>query len=321
MRWITAAVASLLASVVCAAPGSRSRGLLNPMRPSLEKRMEEMAYGALGRRQTAGADGDLNAGGINMTQWENTTLSACISTLSTLPAATNPSGMAICYNLVQLDTDNGTFMADLRLFQVSPPTGDFEDVAPQQMKGGLSFNGATGREINGQQLKARGLADGSLFKRQQSSGPTFLRTYMIIGRINSDKWQPPMTMAKIEPLVMPIFTLTATNAVGRTVRTSVSSNEAAFVSGVFSKEVVLSPFSLASLAVQNATAELKAGRAAFVLPGVNLLIFPVGLVITGIWTAAGVGVYAFGTYERYQFRESYRRRKALASSKSFAVRI
>jgi hypothetical protein len=120
---------------------------------------------------------------------------------------------------------------------------------------------------------------------------------------------------------MPIFTLTATNAAGKTVSTNVSSNEAAFVNGIFSQEVVLSPFSLASLAVQNSTAELRAGSIAFVLPGVNILIFPIGLVITGFWTVAGVGAYAFGTYERYNYRESYRRRKAMAGSKSYAMRI
>jgi len=195
MIWITAAVASLLATGVYGAPGSIVGGFLDPRRPSLEARLEDIAYGVLEKRQTTdtGAGADVG-GGINMTQWENETLSACTATLSTLSTATNPSGMAICYNLVQLDTNLGTFMADLRLFQVSPPSGDFEGIPAQQMKGGLSFSGATASKVNGQQLKVRGMADGNLSKRQQDSGPTFLRTYMIIGRINNDQMQPPMTM-------------------------------------------------------------------------------------------------------------------------------
>jgi hypothetical protein len=199
MIWIIAAVASVLATGVYGAPGSVVGGLLDPRRPLLEARLEDVAYGTLGKRQTTGTDAGTDAGtsvsgGINMTQWENETLSACRATLSTLSTATNPSGMAICYNLVQLDTNLGTFMADLRLFQLSPPSGDFEGIPPQQMKGGLSFSGATASKVNGQQLKARGMADGKLSKRQQDSGPTFLRTYMIIGRINNDQMQPPMTM-------------------------------------------------------------------------------------------------------------------------------
>jgi hypothetical protein len=120
---------------------------------------------------------------------------------------------------------------------------------------------------------------------------------------------------------MPIFTLTAKNAAGQTVSTNVSSNEAVFVHGIFSNEVVLSSFGMAALAEQNATAAVRAGRTAFVLPGVNILIFPTGLVITSIWMVAGVAAYGYGTYERYNYRESYRRRKAMAGSKSYATRI
>ncbi len=120
---------------------------------------------------------------------------------------------------------------------------------------------------------------------------------------------------------MPIFTLAATDATGQTISTNVSSSEAAFVNGIFAKEVVLSTFGQASLAVQNITAELEAGRVAFVLPGVNLLIFPVGLVVTSFWILVGVAAYGYGTYERYNYRETYRRRKAMAGGKAYASRI
>ncbi|KAJ2977316.1 hypothetical protein NUW58_g7849 [Xylaria curta] len=307
MILITAAVASLLATQVCGAPSSIVGGLLGSSRPSLERRVEERAYELLERRQTPTATPS------NMTQWDTDTLSACMTTLSTLSAASNPSGMAVCYNVVQLDTNRGEFMADLRLFAVSPPAGSWAGIPLQQMEGGLRFTGATASEINGQQLSGRDVSSHYRAKRQ-SEGPTLQRTYMIVGRINEDQMVPPMTIQKIEPLIMPIFTLTAKDATGKTVSTNVSSNEAAFVHGIFSKEVVLSPFNLASIAVQDITEELKAGRVAFVLPGMNLLIFPVGLVITSIWMALGVGAYAFGTYERYNYRESYRRRKAMAGS-------
>ncbi|KAI8626536.1 hypothetical protein F5Y19DRAFT_446015 [Xylariaceae sp. FL1651] len=313
MIWITAAVASLFAARVYGAPGSIVEDLLGAGRPTLESRMENMAYGALQRRQNTNTP-------LNMTQWNADTMAACMATLSTLPTASNPSGMAVCYNLPQLDTNTGSFMADLRLFQVSTPSGAFAGIPPQQIQGGVVFNGATASEVNGQPVAPRDMKNSFLVKRQ-ASAPTLLRTYMIVGKINSDQMVPPMTMEKIEPLVMPIFTLSAKNAAGDIVTTNVSSNEATFVNGIFSREVVLSTFSMASLSVQNATAELKAGKVAFVLPGVNILIFPVGLVFTGVWTLAGVGAYAFGTYERYNYRESYRRRKALSGSKSYATRI
>ncbi|TRX93548.1 hypothetical protein FHL15_005520 [Xylaria flabelliformis] len=314
MFLITAAVASLLAVQVHGAPGSIMGGLLGSRRVSLEDRVGETAYELLERRQTPSADT------LNMTQWDSDTLAACTTTLSTLPSASNPSGMAVCYNIAQLNTDKGEFMADLRLFEISQPSGAWAGIPLQQMQGGVRFTGATASEINGQRVASRSL-ERQYFSKRQSQGPTLHRTYMIVGKINQDQMVPPMTIQKIEPLIMPIFTLSAKDATGQTVTTNVSSNEAAFVNGIFSKEVVLSPFGMASLAVQNITTELKAGNVAFVLPGVNLLIFPIGLVITSFWMVLGVGVYAFGTYERYNYRESYRRRKAMAGSKSYATRI
>jgi hypothetical protein len=107
---------------------------------------------------------------------------------------------------------------------------------------------------------------------------------------------------------MPVLTLSATNSQGRQVSTNVSSNEAAFVTGVFSQEIVMSDFRLAELAVEDEVARLKNGTSAFVLPGVQIMIFPIGLVITSVWMVIGIAAYAMGTYNRYNFRENYRRR-------------
>lgn len=120
---------------------------------------------------------------------------------------------------------------------------------------------------------------------------------------------------------MPTVTLTGKNLEGQQVSTNVSSNEAAFVNGIFSTDVVMSDFALASLAVENITAQMLEGTVAFVLPGVNILIFPVGLIITSIWLVVGFGFYAFGTYERYNYRDTYRRRKARAEGKPANARI
>lgn len=109
---------------------------------------------------------------------------------------------------------------------------------------------------------------------------------------------------------MPVVTLKAVDGNGQTVSTTVSSNEAAFVAGVFSQEVVMSTFRLAELAVEEEVARLKNGTTAFVLPGVQLLIFPIGLIITSVWMVIGITAYAAGTYARYNFRESHRRMMA-----------
>lgn len=113
---------------------------------------------------------------------------------------------------------------------------------------------------------------------------------------------------------MPILTLTAVNATGQTISTNVSSNEAAFVTGVFSKEIIMSDFALASAAVDAVVEGLRNGTVAFVLPGVQILIFPVGLIITSIWLVLGVAAYGYGTYMRIAYAEQFKRRSAVAGN-------
>ena len=122
--------------------------------------------------------------------------------------------------------------------------------------------------------------------------------------------------AEIEPLVMPVLTLTAEDQTGQKVATNVSSNEAVFVTGVFSQEVVMSDFARASAAVEDVMALMQNGTVAFVMPGVQIMIYPIGLIITGSWLALGVLAYGIGTYDRIRFRESYRRRSARAMDTS-----
>lgn len=118
--------------------------------------------------------------------------------------------------------------------------------------------------------------------------------------------------AKLEAWVLPVVTLKATDATGKEVKTQVSSNEASFVAGEFVNDQVMTNQRLAELAVEKMIEGLENGTVAFVLPGVQIMIFPIGLIITSIWLGLGLAAYGFGTYERYNFREAYRRRVALA---------
>ena len=119
---------------------------------------------------------------------------------------------------------------------------------------------------------------------------------------------------------MPVVTLSGVNPGGKTVSTNVSSNEAAFVAGVFSQSVVLSNAAIAQVAVNNAVERLQNGTDAFVLPGTKILIFPIGLVVTGIWTVLGIAAYVAGTIARIGFADQYKRRTQMMS-KGGASRI
>ncbi len=120
---------------------------------------------------------------------------------------------------------------------------------------------------------------------------------------------------------MPTVTLTAVNPSGQTIATNVSSNEAAFVAGVFSLTIIMSDFSRAQAAVDDIINSLQNGTAAFVLPGVTFMVFPIGLVITGAWTVIGALAFGWGTWERMNFREHYRRRQARVGKSAASYRI
>jgi hypothetical protein len=54
----------------------------------------------------------------------------------------------------------------------------------------------------------------------------------------------------------------------------------------------------------------------FVLPGVTLGIFPIGLIITSVWAALFMSAVGYGTIERMRFRSHFRRRLQIAEERS-----
>jgi hypothetical protein len=119
---------------------------------------------------------------------------------------------------------------------------------------------------------------------------------------------------------MPTLTLSAVTSTGSQISSNVSLNEASFLVGVFSNDVILSDFAAAQKAVAVQQAALKNGTVAFILPGVNILIFPVGLIITSLWLVIGLAAYGFGTYQRIQYATAFRRRAVFASKGDSAYR-
>lgn len=113
---------------------------------------------------------------------------------------------------------------------------------------------------------------------------------------------------------MPVLSLSA--AVGsRNITSSLSPNEASFTTGVFSNMSPMSSFSAAEAAINEQLRRLDEGDVAFVLPGTQILIFPIGLIITMAWTLMGLAAYGFGTVERWRFRELYKERSRKMSER------
>jgi hypothetical protein len=130
----------------------------------------------------------------NATTWDSQTTAACISALTKLNGvASNPAGMAVCYNLPFLDTSTGIFQADLRLYMVAQPKDGFTGVPAQNVTVGLQYFGASVQAIDPSELMRRGAellsvswpikAQGDVEKRQNMV-PTLLQMYAFKGQIN-----------------------------------------------------------------------------------------------------------------------------------------
>jgi hypothetical protein len=146
------------------------------------------------------ASGD--ASKADLQKWEEDTRKACMQTLSNLNGkASNPSGIAVCYNVPFLDNSTGVFQAELRMYNVSAPIDPWQSVTAADVSMTLSYLGATvqamnvnntKREVSEAQMQAR-WSDGTLVQRQTISGMTELKTLMYVGKINSNLMGPAMT--------------------------------------------------------------------------------------------------------------------------------
>lgn len=321
MLWQRTLAASFLATGAQAGIGSLVAEGFSRNSEGVERRLEEVAKanlrarGFLETRQSDGLGNDTpltSDGGLDIDAWNTMANTACQAALKSVGEATNPSGTCVCYNLPLLNNSTGTFEADLRLFQLSEPRGDFQGIPQDSIEVELSYNGASVSEVSQQPLKR------VKARQDNTEDLPLLQSYLFIGQVDEDRMSGGVDVDKLQALVMPIVTLKATNGNGQSVSTVISSNEAAFVAGEFSKDDIMSNYRMAELAVEAELAALKNGTVAFVLPGTQLMIFPIGLIITSVWLVLGFIAYGMGTYARYNFRESHRRRMAVASKSGMA---
>ncbi|KAF1850784.1 uncharacterized protein K460DRAFT_273976 [Cucurbitaria berberidis CBS 394.84] len=324
-----ALVGGLLAAGHAAAfKGAQVNALLQPgddVEEVLRRDAELMA--TLTRRQDANApdtaplasltpaSGDASKG--NLAEWEKQTREACMNTLGSLNGqASNPSGIAVCYNVPFLDNQTGVFQAELRMYNVSAPVNPWVGVTAADCSMTLSYLGATVQNMNANLTKRdiswppMGAAEprgGLLVERQDIKTMTELKVLMYVGRVNSNLMGSAMTKEALQPLLIPQIDLSARNPLtNQDIETTLSSQEASFVNGIFSK-AASGPTNADPQAAASASAAVSSA-APFVVPGTSLAFFPIGLVVTSVWALFFFLAVGLGTYGRIQYRDQYRRR-------------
>lgn len=166
---------------------------------SLTRRQDSNGAAAAPEVSPTPASGD--AAKIDLAKWEEQTKSACSTALQSLNGqASNPSGIAVCYNLPFLDNRTGVFQAELRMYNVSAPIDPWTGITAADVSMTLSYASATVQNMNGTfskreltwpPLRAREV-DGLVVKRQ-SNGLQELKVLMYVGQINKNLMGTAMT--------------------------------------------------------------------------------------------------------------------------------
>lgn len=204
MFWKTAIAASLLLAGHVSAGGvaDMSPIVRRDNKEELLRRYMNNVVEPIERRSQHGLASELSTKVENgsLSDWDAKTEAACNTALTMLKGqATNPSGLAACYNLPYVDTATGVFKADLRLYNVSAPTGAFTNIPTQDVMVGLTYDGAAVSAVNMSSLMTR--SEGmsliswprrlGVAKRQQGNSTgtetvTLVQSYAFVGQINMD---------------------------------------------------------------------------------------------------------------------------------------
>ena len=126
---------------------------------------------------------------LNITQWNENVLSSCTTQLQSLNGdAGNPSGIAACYNLPFWDNSTGIFHADLRLFVISQPTGEFAGISAQNVQADLAYASASVQSVENAALRRRddsitSMTRGEMGRRQ---APVLSQSYALYGKLNQE---------------------------------------------------------------------------------------------------------------------------------------
>lgn len=131
------------------------------------------------RRQSPGARNETAIQQLDLQAWAKETTQKCIERLQTITKASNPSGIAVCYNLPFLSTDSGVFAADLRLYQIAGPGGEWAEVGGS-IDVALVYNGAAVQLRNESAEEAAATQQASA----NTEGPQKVQEFHFIGQID-----------------------------------------------------------------------------------------------------------------------------------------
>lgn len=129
--------------------------------------------------------------------WRTQTAAACMDSLAALNGkASNPSGLAACYNIASWNSSTGIFQADLQLYRIAAATGDWMTLMTQAVNVGLSYSGATVAPTGDNRKRSQEspspiasesqMIEKSRVPRAAAAPPTMVQEMTFVGKINKD---------------------------------------------------------------------------------------------------------------------------------------
>lgn len=128
-----------------------------------------------------------------LAQWTAQTDRSCTTLLTTLSQSSSSlvsaSGIAPCYNIPIFYANNGTFVADLRLYQIRDPSGDWAGLSAGGLEVGVQFPDAV---VSAAQLEMGPLGrlqkrdgEGAMLEKRGVVVPVLLHTFDFDGKIDA----------------------------------------------------------------------------------------------------------------------------------------
>lgn len=129
-------------------------------------------------------------------KWNNQTSEACVTALSALhTVASNPAGLAVCYNVRSFNGATGSFKADLRLYQIGAPAQEWSRL--ESASEALDVSYATAQLVKSGSIHKRnsmvfdlylnqGEASRTLHTKRSNDPPKMLQGLTFIGMVQGD---------------------------------------------------------------------------------------------------------------------------------------
>jgi hypothetical protein len=274
--------------------------------------------GQMMEKRAEGIRSEEDVKNLDLENWSEETVKLCAKKLNSTTTTSNPAGVAGCWNIPILVADSGVFAADLRLFRVAEPTGDWINVDVSSYNISLEYDGSAAIQARNLTEKERRASEEGMPKDtkltklvdsqfignlDQSVLTTGLSEYvhsLVCIHVQVFSW--PLTeyhSAELMVMVTPQISIKALTASGKQVSTTINTTDSQFLNGVFADTPSLSADQIEDVQ-----------EAPFQLPGTRIEIVPAGLYFFSAYTVVALSIFGWGTLERSKFRDQYRKRIA-----------